>query len=154
MFCFQSPLNRVNELLVTSSHLERMFSNDIGVMSAYIEYMQISMHRCLLKYHGLAMQMVKFGSRMLMMNCALILMQSLSKTISNKVRNPGISILHLLQPTEGCAGHWFNKSADIFLHTLALLDSILFFLVLLHLAAWHSTVNCGGKYILLLVFSY
>lgn len=115
MFCCQPPFDEVNESVVTSSHLETMFSNDIRVMSTYIEYMQISTHHCLLKYHGLSMKMVKFGSRMLMMNCALILMQLLSKTISNKMgKYPGISIMHLLQPTEGCIGHWCNKSADIF----------------------------------------
>jgi len=78
-----------------------MFSSKTGVIIGYFKYIQISIHPCLLKYHGLSMEMVNLGSIMLMMNHALILMQFLNKTISNKMK----SIWHVhaapLTATEG-----------------------------------------------------
>lgn len=83
MFYCQLPFYYANEPPMISRYLAKMLTNKV-VISGDFKYIQISIHPCLLKYHGLSMGIAKPGSRMQMMNYALILIQFLNKTISNK----------------------------------------------------------------------
>ncbi|XP_057973325.1 probable magnesium transporter NIPA6 isoform X5 [Malania oleifera] len=101
--CIITQLNYLNKALdtfdtaVVSPIYFAMFTSFTILASAIM--FKISMHHILLKYLGLSLSMVKYGSGKMMKSCALIFLRSFDMTISNE-RCLGISIL---QSTEGSA---------------------------------------------------